>query len=256
MEDYNIITINDSSSSQSIQFALLLIVEIPAIPCTILILSYLFQNWHTMVTKALRNHAILLLIITSFFYITLDLPFTINSYRLGYDFLRTPSFCRWWYWIDYTLVVISLFITATASVQRHILIFNAHCLQLNQSRLIFHYIPLIICLIYPPVFYLLLIYFYPCENPMDEYIDHCALPCYSFDIVLFNIDWMINTLVPVVVIIFANVTLICRIICSLKNFRRNQSLIWKRQRKLAMELLIISSIYAIGWGPLTIILFI
>ncbi len=64
MEDDNITIIDDASSPESIQFALLLIAEILAIPCTVLILFYLFQYWHTIITKALRNHAILLLTIT------------------------------------------------------------------------------------------------------------------------------------------------------------------------------------------------
>jgi hypothetical protein len=253
MADNNTTAEDDTSSSQPIQFALLLIVEIPAIPCTIFILFYLLQHWHTMISKALRKHAVLLLTIISWFYIILDLPLTINSYRLGYDSPRTPSFCRWWYWIDDTLIITSLFLAAVASVQRHILILNAHWLHFNRVRVVCHYIPLIICVLYPPIFYLIVIYFYPCENSMDEYIQYCAVPCYSLDIVLFNIDWTMNTMIPICILIIANIGLVNRVIRSLRKFHRRQSLVWKRQRKLTLELLIISSLYAIGWGPSTIL---
>ena len=253
MEEDNSTFVDGTSSSQPIQFSLLLIIEIPAIPCTILILFYFILHWNMMVTKALRNHPILLLTITSFLYIILDLPYTINSYRLGYDSPRTPPFCRWWYWIDYTLIISSLFLAMIASLQRHILIFNAHWLHRSPVRLIFHYIPLLICILYPPIFYLIVIYFYPCENSVDEYDQYCAYPCYSSNLILFNIDWIINTMVPLNVLIFANVALVCRVIRSLKKFHRKQSLVWKRQRKLTLELLTISSIYAIGWGPSTIV---
>ena len=253
MEDDNTTTVDDDSSPESIQFALLLIAEILAIPCTVLILFYLFQYWHTMIRKALRNHAVLLLTIITFFYIILDLPFSINSYRLGYDSLRTPSFCRWWYWIDYTIVVVSLFVAATASIQRHILIFNAQWLHFNRVRFLFHYIPLIICILYPSIFYLIVIYIYPCENYIDEYIQYCAEPCYSLNVVLFNIDRLINTLVPLCVIMIANIYLVYRVIRSLKKYHRRKSLVWKRQRKLALDLLIISLLYTIGWRPSTIL---
>ncbi|CAF3932146.1 unnamed protein product, partial [Rotaria sordida] len=163
-----------------------------------------------MIIKALHNHVIFLLIVISLLYTTVDLPFTLNSQRIGYDNPQTLSFCRWWYWIDWTLLVISLYLTATASIQRHILIFNNHWLRINKIRLILHYIPLIFCIFYPAMFYLICIYFYPCEMPTYDYVQYCPYPCYSDNLVLYNIDYMLHTIVPVVVIVIANITLICR----------------------------------------------
>jgi hypothetical protein len=249
MEDDNVTITDDTPSFQSLHVAPLLVVEIPAIPCILLILFYLFSHCQTMVIKVLRNHPILLLTIISFLYITLDLPFTINSYRLGCDSPRSPAFCRWWYWIDYTIISISLLMTATASIQRHILIFNAHYFHQKRIRILFHYVPLMTCLLYPPIFYLILIYFYPCENSIDEYEQYCPNPCYSENSVLFYIDWMVNTLMPVGVIAAANILLVYRVVHLSKRFHRRGSLMWKRQRKMTLELLIISSVYMFGWGP-------
>ena len=244
---------NDDVSPAPIRYILLIVIEIPAILCTLLILFYLCHHWKTMIIKALRNHAILLLTIISFLYIILDLPFTINSYRLGYDSSRSPSFCRWWYWIDYTIISTSLLMTAIASIQRHILIFNIHYFNQNYLRLLFHYVPLMICLVYSPIFYLILIYFYPCENLIDEYEQYCASPCYSENAVLFNVDWIVNTLFPLGVITAGNIFLVYRVVHLSKRFHRRGSLMWKRQRKMTIELLIISSVYVIGWGPSTVV---
>ena len=131
-------------------FVLLLTVEIPSIACVFLVLVYFFSHWDSMITKALPHHAIFLLLIVSFLYVTLDLPFIINHYyQRGCDNLRTPSFCSSWYWLDYTLLTSSLFLAATASVQRHILVFNAHSLRLRRKRWLLHYIPLIFSIVYP-----------------------------------------------------------------------------------------------------------
>ena len=136
-----------------------------------------------MITKALHNHSVILLIIVSLFYSTLDLPFTISNYHLGYDRFRTSSFCHWWYWIDYTLLATSLILTATASVQRHILIFNIHWLRIRRTRWLFHFIPLIISTLYPASLYIGLIYFYPCQTVNDEESLTCPDACYSSNII-------------------------------------------------------------------------
>jgi hypothetical protein len=164
MEDDHstIVDTKDNGSVYIITFILLLIIEIPSILCTIFILIFVYFNWHLIMIKVLHNHAIFLLMIISLLYITFDLPFIISYYHLHYDRFRTRSFCLWWYWLDYTLVLISLFLTATASIQRHILVFNARWLHGTRRRWILHYIPLIFCIFYPSLFYFILIFFYSC----------------------------------------------------------------------------------------------
>ena len=176
----------DPTLVYKITYILLIIVEIPAILCTSLILIFFFRNWDLIMCKVLHNHAIFLLMVVSFLYTVLDLPFIISYYRLGYDVHRTRSFCVYWYWLDYTLLTYSLFLTATASIQRHILVFNARWLQGPRKRWILHYSPLLFCIVYPAVFYLTVIAFYPC--PASDQI-YCSFPCYSEDLVLSYADW-------------------------------------------------------------------
>jgi hypothetical protein len=114
-------------------------------------------------------HGIFLLTIISLLYTILDLPFTISFYRLGHNSPKTPSFCLWWYWIDHSILTISLFLTATASVERHILIFRSAWLNIYHGRWILHYIPLIFCVVYPPIYYLILMYLHPWVNPWGFY---------------------------------------------------------------------------------------
>ena len=254
MTDDNQTTTDVVSNISTLKFSLLLIVEISSMFCTVTILSYLIRNWHVMVKKALRNHVILTLMIISFLNVTLDLPFTINSYRLGYDDPRTSSFCQWWYWIDYTLIIASLFLTASASVQRHVLIFNAHWLHSRRNRFFLHILPILISVAYPAMFYIAVIVLRTCElTEEDAASPFCPSPCYTSDNVLFNVDWIFNTALPLVVMIVANIILIIRVIHSMRKTRRRQSLTWKRQRKLTFQLLALSSLYIVGWLPSTIL---
>lgn len=236
-----------------ILFVLLLILDIASIFCTLFILIFFFANWHSLMGKVLHNHAIFLLMVVSFLYITLDLPLTVNHYRVGYDSIRTKSFCLWWYWIDYSLVVSSLFLTAIASLQRHVLVFHTRWLHDFRKRCLLHVCPLLFCLIYPPVFYLIFLFFYRCTKLAEYGSSNCPPPCYSNEPILFHIDWMFNTLFPVAIIVVANLTLIVRVIYWMEKFRRCRSRTWKRRRRLTLQLLAFSSLYVLGWVPSTVV---
>ncbi|UJR07432.1 hypothetical protein I4U23_011718 [Adineta vaga] len=234
-------------------FALLLTVEIPSILCTLLILLYFAFHWRLVILKQLQNHVILLLTIVSFLYLILDIPFSMNAFHTGYDLIRTLTFCLWWYWIDYTLLVVSLYLAAIASLQRHILIFHSHWFRLRRLRWMLHYVPLIFALLYPALFYLICIYFYPCEIILNETSAYCMSPCYLKDSILYNIDWILHTFIPVFVIGLANLMLVIRVIRSMKNARQQQRNTWKKQRKLTISLLVVSLLYFLLWFPSTIV---
>lgn len=236
-----------------VQFILLVIIEVFAAIWTLIIFIYFSRNTHRILSQNLRDHGFFLLTVLSFLYITLDLPFTINYFRLGYDQIRTETFCRYWYWIDYSIIVSSSFLTAIISIQRHVLIFNAACFNRTRCRFLLHYIPLVSCVLYPMILYFIFIYIYPCRNSPEEYLVYCPSPCYSFNQILYNVDWIINTIIPVGGIIISNIILIFRVIHSLRKLHRKRPLMLKRQRKLTVELLVISSLYAIGWGPSTVV---
>ncbi|CAF1357257.1 unnamed protein product [Adineta ricciae] len=252
---------NDSVSNSTgistvyfITFISLLIVEIPSICCTLLIMIYICCHWQLTIVKSLHHHVIFLLILVSFFYVTLDLPFTISTYRLGYDYFRTPSFCLWWFWVDYTISAMSLFLTATASIQRHFLIFNSHWFRIKRTRWFVHFFPLIFCITYPPLCYIALVYFYPCETVFPEEETTCAAPCYGRIILIFNLDWVINCIIPIFIIVLSNIVLICRIVCSRQRVRQRRHFSkWKKQKKLFFQLLGLSMLYICGWGPTTVL---
>ncbi|UJR32228.1 hypothetical protein I4U23_019693 [Adineta vaga] len=206
-----------------------------------------------MVIKALSNHAILLLIIISFIYITFDLPFIINSYYLGYDYPRTSSFCLFWYWIDYTLICTSLFLVATASVQRYVFLFKTYLLRIRRTRWILHYIPLIISIVYPSLFYFIMIVFYPCEYSYSGQSLYCSAPCYFTNSILLNIDSVLHSVLPLVVTVSAHVILVCWMIRSMWRLNGRQLLLWKRQKKLIYQIFAFSLLYVIGWSPSIIV---
>ena len=217
--------------------------------CILVILAFSLSHWYIVITKSLHHHAVLLLIVLSFLYTSFDLPFSINYFRLGYHPYRSIPFCLWWYWLDYSLIAMSLFLTATASIQRHILIFHSQWLNVRRTRILLHYIPLIISLAYPALFYIVLMFLYPCEVYFDSSVGWCAYPCYLDNILLYNVDWLVNNILPVFTIALANLTLVIRVIRSMRKIRHSQSQTWKRQKRLTLQLFAFSFLYVIVFVP-------
>jgi hypothetical protein len=241
-------------TSQPIQYVLLLIVEIFSILCTLFILIYVGVYRHTMISKALHNHALILIIMISFAYNTLDLPFTISSYRLGYDIFRSKGFCQWWYWIDYTLVAMSLLVTSIASIQRYVLIFRSHLLRYSRTRCLIHYLPLLVCLIYSSLFYLIVVFVYPCETyPYDNDNLFCPLPCYSNNTILISIDWILNCIIPLIIIIISHLILVSWMILSMRTINRRQILMRRKHRRITLQLSTFAMLFVIGWTPSTVV---
>ena len=252
-DNSTIISEEDIDPYFNIMFILLTIIEIPSILCTIFILIFFFINWNSMMIKPMHNHAIFILIIISFIYTILDQPFLISSFHLLYDRFHSRSFCLWWAWIDYSTQEVSVLITGIASIQRHILVFHSRLLHGSRKRWILHYIPLIFAVFYPTIFSGILIFIYPCEYIYIEDYPVCSSPCYRYEIVLSQIDWALNFVSPIIILIIANIALVSRVIYSMDKFRRPQTRAWKKRRKLILQLLSIALLYIIGWGPGTIL---
>lgn len=253
MADANDTIANFDEDREPWTFLVLLIFTIAGLASTLVILSYFFSHWYLMITRALHHHAVFLLVLVSFFYMVLDLPFNLSYFQNGYFPIRSVPFCLWWYWSNYSLLAISGNLVATASIQRHILIFRSQWLQIRKRRWILHYIPLIFSVCYPPLYYIVLMFFYPCTVYFDINIGWCAYPCYLDDTTMYNIDWVLTTILPLFTIVCGNITLLIRVIVSMKKIRRQQHGSWKRQKKLALQLFSFSSLYFFTWFPMTVV---
>jgi hypothetical protein len=231
-----------------IKFSILLTLQIPALIISLLIFFYSIKN-RTMI-QALHNRALLILLLVNFIQLSFTLPLDLHFYALGHVSPASPVFCTWWTFFEYTLYVTSEYLMATISIQRHMLVFNGHVLRVRWMRIVFHDLPLIFCLIYPMIFYLFAIIFYPCDGTQWDYTNNiCGFAdCYLlFNKVLGTYDWSANNGLPMVVNALANVLLIVRVIRQKR--RQQRPLTWKQQRRMTIQLFCISSLYLIAWSP-------
>ena len=244
---------SETRLSRSIKFGIFLTFQVPSILCSIFVLYHMFAL--PAYRQALANHVIIALLIVSFLSTSIDLSITLHYLREGTVRAATSSFCLFWIYLDYSLYSSSMLLMAWASIERHILVFASSYFRSFRSILFGHYFPILLCAVYPPLFYAYSVFVYPCQRPQwsfDQML--CGSACFKHE--SFILDWfdmMGHSVMPCIVIITFSLGLLIRVI---RQKRRVQQHLfsWRRQRRMAVQLLSISSLYIMMNVPLFIII--
>jgi hypothetical protein len=247
--------VSETLLSRSIKFWILLVFQIPSILCSIFILYHMFVL--PTYRRTLANHVITIMLIVSLLSVTIDLSLTLNYLREGFVNPPSISFCFFWMYIDYSLYASGMLLTAWASIERHILVFALQYFRLSYQIIFGHYFPIIICLIYPFIFYIYTIFIYPCQNNfLDFNKTLCGSPCFKRESYIFNwYDMLMHSVFPSILIVTFSVALLIRVIRKKRRIQQ-QLFSWKKQRRIAVQLLSISCLYIIMNLPLFIIILI
>jgi hypothetical protein len=232
-----------------IKLCLFASIEVPSVLTSIYILYKFFR--FPQFRSRLNNHSIIALIIVSFIETSSELPIALQYLRIGHVQPNTYSFCLFWIWYNFSLQSTNLLLMTWTSIERHILIFHSNWMQTSKGKLKWHYIPLLICVTYIPVFYFSCIIIYQCENFFDYSSLLCGPICYNNVTWLSSFDWITNILLPSLLIPFASISLLGRVLIQAKKMRR--TLNWRSTRKMTMQLMIISTLYFIFWSPLALV---
>lgn len=235
-----------------VKFILLLVLDIPAVFISLVIFIYCLS--HRRICSKPKNHVWLLLLTFNFLQLLINLPMPMSFYYLTRIWPATNAYCVWWTWYEYSFNAASLILMAWASGERHLFVFYPRLLLgASWKKWIYHFVPLGICILFPAVWYLVLVVISSnCVNKwyFDQVI--CGVPCFSSvsDGIYGVFDLVFNIVLPLVIIIVCNMTLIVRVVYE--KISRRQVVNWRRHRRMAFQLWFISSLYLIGWMPFTI----
>ncbi|CAF3987487.1 unnamed protein product [Adineta steineri] len=238
---------------QFIKYTLLQITIVPSLICDIFVFIHFIRYWKKEMTTAPQNHIIFCLLIVSFIQKISDVPFAIYYFRWNIVYQQTYNFCVIWDWFNYTTMTVSLQLVCWCSLERHLFVFHSQMMKTKQFLILFHYIPMIICLSYTPIFYFRYIFFpTACTNTWDYTVIYCGGACYSYyDAVLGTFDWLFNYGLPTLIIIFANPLLFCRVLWQKIN--RQGPVQWSRQRRMIIQLSFIALLYLLFMAPQVIV---
>jgi hypothetical protein len=138
-----------------------------------------------------------------------------------------------------------------ASIERHILIFSGSFFDIRWKRIVVHYLPLTIAILYTPLFYGYFIFIYNCVNNWDYSELLCTSPCFYQDKIIGIVDWLVNIIIPAFSIAMINLILIIRVTYRSSGLIDNLTRM-KKNRKMTIQLLFISSLFLIFWFPIAI----
>lgn len=216
-----------------IQFGILLFLVIISIPCSVYLLYHLLSD-HTLY-MALPNHSIILLLISNAIQTITDVPLFLIYYYKGVMLPQGVPFCVLHDFLDYDLFTTTFFLLIWLSIERHIFIFQTRLYNTRVKRLILHYIPLGFCCIYPLIYYIIFMLFYPCKNYYQAAAPNCVSPCYlmvSNFMALY--EEIVHGIAPMFVILLVNSALIIRVLQQKRRFRRQP--VWARHFPMMIQL--------------------
>ncbi|CAF0780842.1 unnamed protein product [Adineta steineri] len=236
-----------SFNANRIKFIILLLLQLLSIPCFLWIF-YQFARQRQL-RQSLNHHVILLLLIISFLFVTIALPLTQAFLYTSYVYPSSDVFCSLWTWIHYSLNIINMFLMAFASIERNWLIFHPSIVQNRRGKVLFHYGPLIFCLLYPPLFYIAAIFIWPCENYYDYTQLLCTWPCYFYNYIWAQVDLFFNNYTPLLSIPLFCAIIYIRVLIQ-KHEMKQEVFKWNRDKKMILQLWAISSLYLGMWMPI------
>ncbi|CAF2564680.1 unnamed protein product [Rotaria sp. Silwood2] len=253
--DNDQLTIGESEISipRPIRFWLLLLFDIPSIICSLFLLFYLFINKN--LRCQLVNHAMIVLLIIGLIIQSVSIPFHLSFLHIGIVQPSIPFICILWWFIDLGLYNGFTIIIAWSSIHRYLFIFHDRIFFQRKKRFLFHYLPLIILLLYILIFYTIVIIFPPCMHTFDYTLPVCNdYPCYLDNLFLGIWDSVVNSILPTFILCILSVTIFIRVHYQkrLVGLQRNQ---WRRERKMVIQLISSSLLYLIPNTPLNLIIF-
>ncbi|CAF1327669.1 unnamed protein product [Adineta ricciae] len=228
------------------RFWLFLVLLIPSTLCGIFNLyQFLFDR---ILLKGLHNHIIILLNLIGLLYNLTDIIWFIYFYRNYSALVRTKEFCFLWFYSDYTGFLSLILLGTWAAIERHILIFHQDYLATKRKRFLFHYLPMILILIYSLLYYPIVYISSSCRTNRLYSRPRCGLAyCISRLRLVAIWDNLFNNIIPTFLIVIFSIALILRVFYS--KYRINQRFRWKNYQKLTIQSVSISFIYIIFYFP-------
>ncbi|CAF1273736.1 unnamed protein product [Adineta ricciae] len=203
--------------------------------------------------QAINNHIVIVVLILSLIYTLFDAGSSITYYRLNrVVWPQSPVFCYIWLFIDIGIYNTITVLLAWGSFERHILVFHHQLTNTQWKKIFVHYVPLYFLLSYMTLFYVIVVFIYPCENYWDYSWAVCGVSgCYHENTILAYWELYFHGIIPMMLIALFNVTLLIRVICHKRTVQ--QRIAWKKYRKMAIQLLSISALYLSVNFPLFLI---
>jgi hypothetical protein len=212
------------------------------------ILCYIFVFYHFLITPTLRhalnNHVMFLLLGTFCVQTVFDTPLHLDHYRRGFVWPPSMTYCFILVMLDYIIYEIGTLLMVWASIERHFLVFNPTMFNTRTRLVMYHYVPLGYCFVYPTIYYTYFILFYPCSSYYDMSTLSCVAACFvSANNIMAYYELIVNGFIPVCMVAIFSVALLVRVLWQKQQMRRQMT--WRKNRKMTVQLLGVSTMFLV-----------
>jgi hypothetical protein len=228
------------------QFWIMLFSNVLSIICCLFVLFYIFSD--RILRNALHNHVVIIVLLLTLICELTDIPWLLFFYRWGVVWLSTPTFCLIWKYIDIVIFVTSAKLIAWASIERHILIFHDRWLLTKTKRLFIHYLPVVAIVTYCVIYYALTICIFQCDQRFYYNTMYCSYTsCVYRNPAVIIFEFISGGIFCSLIIALFSITLVIRVVRQKR--RVHQPIRWRKHRKLAIQLLFITSLFYVLYLP-------
>ena len=196
------------STDRSIAFWIYGVFFVASVCCSIFIFTQFIRK--PALRNKIGNHIILAVLLCSFVQVMIELPLVLAFFRSNRVLIPSDAFCTVWCYIDYAFNAVILMLIAYGSIERYLLVFHHHLI--GRYEIMLHYLPIVVCLVYPFLFYAVMIFFYPCVSHYQYDKITCQGPCYLFERIPGSIDLLTNLTVPLSICIVTNALILVRVL--------------------------------------------
>ncbi|CAF1544487.1 unnamed protein product [Adineta ricciae] len=224
---------------ESVRFWILLIFEIPSLICCLLLLYYLC--FEKSFRTNLNHHVFLLILINVLLIELIDVPNYLTFLRLNFVWPQLSINCYLWWFITYGNYSSIGILMGWASIEKHIFIFHSQLLNTKKKRILYHYLPLLMIMFYTSIFYIICIFFASCEPVFDYNSSWCYTPCYTRIENLSRYDILMNTILPIFIIISSDVFLFIRVIKQRQSL--HQEIQWYKYKRMIIQISLCSFLF-------------
>ena len=243
-------TSTDYSLPFATRFWILLVFDVSSTICTFVVLFYV--SFDRKLRSNAKNHTLVVLLMLGLSVQLIDIPFYLNFIVHSSVVPANPSVCLIWWFIDIGIYNGVTILLAWTALERHILVFHDQWISTRKKRVFVHYLPLLFLILYIFVYYIYAIYGFPCQNSYDYTSIVCnESPCYENDPVMRMWDLLANNIIPALLEPILSFCFLFRVIWHKK--RSNLPIQWRKQRKMMIQLLCLSSLNLAFNVPLNII---
>jgi hypothetical protein len=212
------------------------------------ILCYIFVFYHFFsiptIRRALNNHVMFLLLGTFCVQTVFDTPFHLDYFRRGFYWPPSMTYCFILFMLDYIVYEIGTLLMVWASIERHFFVFHPLMFNTRIRRVMYHYVPLGYCFVYPIIYYTYFILFYPCSSYYDMNTLSCVAACFLWtNNIMAYYELIVNGFIPVCMVAIFSVALLVRILWKKQQMGRQMT--WRKNRKMTIQLLRVAVMFLI-----------